>query len=167
MEKYMLKDGIFYDYDFTNNVLSDKFTCASIYGMAMGILTDEQAKAIKDNFHRLETPYGVAVTEKMYDKGTYHYQWQYPNGWAPMQSLAINAFLNYGYVEDAKRVAQKYVNLVETNFEKTNNLWEKYNVVTGGVDIEDECSAGHQVMPAMMGWTSGVYLEALNVVENK
>ena len=165
MEKYMLKDGIFYDYDFTNDKISDKFTYAGIYGMAMGVISESQAKAVKDNFYRIETEYGVAATEKMYDKGIYHYQWQYPNGWAPTQSLAINAFLNYGYIDDAKRIAQKYVNLVETNFEKTNNLWEKYNVVTGGVDVEDECSQRHQTMPPMMGWTSGVYIEALSVLE--
>lgn len=163
MIKYMLKDGIFFDYDFTNDVISDKFTCASLYPMFVGMVDSEQAKTLVENFYRLETEFGVAATEKRYDSETYHYQWQYPNGWAPMQSIAINAFLNYGYKQDAKRVAEKYVKLVENNFEKTNNLWEKYNVVTGGIDIEDESSERHAIMPPMMGWTAGVYLEALDI----
>lgn len=166
MTKYMLNDGIFFDYDFTNDVISDKFTCASLYPMFVGMLDEEQAQILVKNFCRLETEFGVAVTEMMYDSDKYHYQWQYPNGWAPMQSIAINAFLNYGYKQDAKRVADKYVKLVEKNFEKTNNLWEKYNVVTGGIDVEDESSERHAIMPPMMGWTAGVYLEALEVSQN-
>ncbi|MCQ2455474.1 MAG: alpha,alpha-trehalase [Clostridia bacterium] len=167
MTKYMLKDGIFYDYDFTNDKISDKFTCASIYPMTVGMLSKEQAEILKDNIPRLETEFGLAVTEKMYDADKYSFQWQYPNGWAPMYSLAINALDKYGYTADAKRIAQKYVDLIERNFEKTNNLWEKYNVVTGGIDVEDESSDGHKTMPPMMGWTAGVYIEASAYLETR
>lgn len=161
MNKYLLKDGVFYDYDFTNKVLSDKFTCASIYPMMVGMLTDEQAEILKNNIPRLETEYGLAVTEKEYDADKYSYQWQYPNGWAPMYSIAINALNRYGFYDDAKRIAKKYVNLIEENFKKTNNLWEKYNVKTGGVDVKLESSN----MPPMMGWTAGVYIEASNYLD--
>lgn len=166
MTKYMLKDGIFFDYDFTNDVISEKFTCASYYPMLVGMLSNEQAKLLKDNLYRIETDYGIAVTEKMYNANEYHYQWQYPNGWAPMQSIIIQGLNRYGYRKDAVRVAQKYVNLVEKNFVDTHNLWEKYNVVTGGIDIEDECSVRHKKMPPMMGWTAGVYLEAADLLAN-
>lgn len=161
MNKYLLKDGIFYDYDFKNDVISDKFTCASIYPMTVGMLTDEQAEILKNNIPRLETEYGLAVTEKEYDADKYSYQWQYPNGWAPMYSIAINALNRYGFYDDAKRIAKKYVNLIEENFQKTNNLWEKYNVKTGGVDVKLESSN----MPPMMGWTAGVYIEASNYLD--
>ncbi|MBQ9354266.1 MAG: alpha,alpha-trehalase [Clostridia bacterium] len=161
MNKYLLKDGIFYDYDFKNDVISDKFTCASIYPMMVGMLTDEQAEILKNNIPRLETEYGLAVTEKEYDADKYSYQWQYPNGWAPMYSIAINALNRYGFYDDAKRIAKKYVNLIEENFQKTNNLWEKYNVKTGGVDVKLESSN----MPPMMGWTAGVYIEASNYLD--
>ncbi len=165
MTKYMLKDNIFYDYDFTNKVISDKFSCASYYGMAVGMLNDVQAKALADNLHRIETDYGIAVTENWYDKDVYHYQWQYPNGWAPMQNLVMQGLMKYGYTEDAKRVARKYADLVERNFEANGNLWEKYNVVTGGIDIADESSDRHATMPPMMGWTAGVYIEACELLK--
>ena len=165
MEKYMLKDGIFYDYDFKNDVISDKFTCASYYAMAIGMLNDSQAKILVDNLYRLETDYGIATTEKMYDSDLYTYQWQYPNGWAPMQNLVMQGLLKYGFNDDAKRVAQKYIKLIEKNFEESENLWEKYNVVTGGIDIADESSEGHKKMPSMMGWTAGAYIEACEIVK--
>jgi alpha,alpha-trehalase len=66
--------------------------------------------------------------------------------------VVFKALLNYGYEAEAKRVAEKYVTLVEMNFEETGNLWEKYNGLTGKV-ASDEYEA-----PPMMGWTSGVYI---------
>ncbi|HCH28379.1 MAG TPA: alpha,alpha-trehalase [Ruminococcaceae bacterium] len=164
MEKYMLKDGIFYDYDFRNGEISDKFTCASYYVAVAGLASKEQAKALKDNLFRIETDYGVAVTEKIYDGGKNSYQWQYPNGWAPLHNIVYRAMLNYGFSEDAKRIARKYANLVETNFEKTGNLWEKYNVVTGGNDVKAEKTNSGADMPAMMGWTAGAYIEAKKII---
>lgn len=164
MEKYMLKDGIFYDYDLKNNALSDKFTCASYFVATVRMASPEQAKALKDNLYRLETEFGILTTEKAYDKDKYRYQWQYPNGWAPLHNIVYRALLNYGYTEDAKRVAGKYRSLVERNFEKTGNLWEKYNVFTGGTDVEAEKTNSGKDMPAMMGWTAGVYIEALKII---
>lgn len=165
MTKYMLKDGIFFDYDFTNGVISDKFTCASIYPMTVGMLSEEQAKILQENIPRLETEYGLAATEKRYHQGIYAFQWQYPNGWAPMYSIVLNALDRYGYVDDARRIARKYTDLIETNFEKTQNLWEKYNVLTGGIDVEDESSDRHATMPPMIGWTAGVYIECATYLE--
>lgn len=43
---------------------------------------------------------------------------------------------------------------MEKVFEETGNLWEKYNVVEGNINVSNEYE-----MPAMMGWTAGVYLE--------
>ena len=164
MRRYMLKDGIYYDYDFKNGKISDQFTCASIYPMFIGLLHEDEAKPIVDDLHRLETEYGIADSEKQAPE--YQYQWQYPNGWAPHQNIVMQGLIRYGYADDALRVAQKYVRLVDENFKKTDNLWEKYNVVTGGIDVADEGSERHSTLPPMMGWTAGVYLEALQFSEN-
>ena len=57
--------------------------------------------------------------------------------------------------EEAKRLAQKYVSLVEKVFDETDNIWEKYNVVEGNINVSNEYK-----MPAMMGWSAGTYLAA-------
>lgn len=165
MEKYMLKDGIFYDYDFKNGVISDMFTCASYYPAMVGMVSNEQAKALKEGLCRIETEYGVATTEKDHGEGKYCFQWQYPNGWAPLFTVVCRALLNYGFTDDAKRVAGKYVKLVDENYEKTGNLWEKYNVVTGGTDVKAEKTNSGGDMPAMMGWTAGAYIECKKIVD--
>ncbi len=53
------------------------------------------------------------------------------------------------------RIAKSFVNTVENSFEKTENFWEKYNVLTGTVDARSENSVN--LMPVMLGWTFGVY----------
>ena len=54
--------------------------------------------------------------------------------------------------EEAKRIGEKYIALVDHCLQTTGNLWEKYNVVDGNVEVVDEYK-----MPAMLGWTFGVY----------
>ena len=99
---------------------------------------------------RIERAYGVVSSEKCDLPGTY--QWGHPNGWPPMQRIMVQGLLNYGYREEAMRIAEKYVELVERCFEQTGHLWEKYNVENGTVQVVDEYK-----MPAMLGWTMGVY----------
>ena len=59
-------------------------------------------------------------------------------------------------------VAEKYTSLVDKVFESTGNLWEKYNVAEGSLNVNHESK---KKMPAMMGWSAGVYLAALNYIE--
>ena len=42
--------------------------------------------------------------------------------------------------------------LIDESFEKTGNLWEKYNGLNGSVANEDYNA------PKMMGWTAGMYM---------
>ena len=67
----------------------------------------------------------------------------------------------YGYREEAHRIANKYVTLVDKVFAETGNLWEKYNVVEGNINVSNEYK-----MPAMMGWSAGTYLAALEYLKN-
>lgn len=164
MNRYMCKDGIFYDCNFKTGKISDMFTCASFYPMFTGMVTENQAKALKDNLYRLEAEYGVTVNERKDEK--YSYQWQYPNGWAPHQNIVMQGLLKYGFTDDALRIAEKYTALVEKNFKEKHNLWEKYNAVTGGIDVSDESPDRESKVPPMMGWSAGAYMEALYIKEH-
>ena len=56
-----------------------------------------------------------------------------------------------------------HVDLVESNYETTGHLWEKYNVVDGSVLVSQERLASE--MPPMMGWSAGVYLYMKAVIK--
>ena len=84
-----------------------------------------------------------------------------PNAWPPLQTAAIMGLLRYGYTTEAKRLAEKYVLTCARNLETTGKLWEKYNALTGNIDVADEYK-----MPQMMGWTAGGFLHAAEVLES-
>ncbi len=153
------EEGLILDYNFDKDKKSSVFSAATLYALFSGVATKEQAEAIVKNLHRLEAPYGILTCEKNDFPGSY--QWDYPNGWACIQYIAIMGLDKYGYKEEAKRIAEKYLKLVEKVFSATGNLWEKYNVVEGNINVTNEYG-----LPPMMGWSAGVYLAASKYIEN-
>ncbi|KAF7594604.1 alpha,alpha-trehalase nth1 [Aspergillus hancockii] len=56
-------------------------------------------------------------------------QWDYPYGWAPHQMLAWRGLMNYGYQEEAQRLAYKWVHMMTKAFVEFNGVVvEKYDV---------------------------------------
>ena len=157
MNKYLLNDGLFFDYNFVKNEHSSVFSVASIYPLFAKAATQEQAGTLVKNLHRLEEAHGISTSEKNDIPGLY--QWGYPNGWPCLQYITFTGLDNYGYREDALRVAKKYVALVDKVFAETDNLWEKYNVVKGNIEVTNEYK-----MPAMMGWSAGAYTSAKHFI---
>ncbi len=150
------KMGMFADYDFVNKKSSDFVSCASFYAMFTGLCTETQAAKTVKLLDKLEQEFGVACCEKRDD--LMDLQWDYPHGWACLHHVIISGLKRYGYIDDARRIAKKYCETVERNFEITNNIWEKYNVVTGEVSRTKE----NMIPTSMMGWSAGIYLYALS-----
>lgn len=148
----MFDGAVFRDYDSRNDKLSPIFSAASFYPLWAGLATEEQAKSTVENLFWIECEYGISPCEKGIRK--VNYQWDYPNGWAPIQYAVAYALFNCGYAADAERVAKKYVCAAEEQYRKTGTLWEKYNVSDGTINVVDEYK-----MPEMLGWTAGVYVD--------
>ncbi len=144
-------DGLLMDYNFVTGRHSQIFSAAAFYPLFVGMATPEQAAAIVQNLPRLEAAHGILTCEANQAPG--NFQWDYPNGWACLQYIAMMGLSRYGYTEDARRIGQKYLNLVDTMYLETGNLWEKYNVVEGNIHVTNEYG-----LPPMMGWSAGVYL---------
>lgn len=146
--------GCYTDYDWKNRQPGDLVTCAALYPLVAGLATPPQAAQVAAKMRAvLECPHGLATCESR--PHPFAYQWDYPNAWPPLQLLAIQALDRYGFKTDARRVAEKYVQTVTRNFAQTGDLWEKYNALTGTIEVKDEYQ-----MPRMMGWTAGVFLFA-------
>ena len=77
-----------------------------------------------------------------------------------MQYLIVYGLDNYGYYEDAVRIATKYVRSIEKIYEETGTLWEKYNVTDASLNVTDEYK-----MPEYMSWTAGVYLDLKHYIK--
>lgn len=146
------KSGAFCDYNFETGKQADIISAAQFYPFFSGVCTKEEAERTVELLSEIEAEFGVACCEKRED--LYGLQWDYPNGWACLQYIAVHGLLRYGYRKEALRIAEKYKRLVEKVFEETGKLWEKYDVTTGTVSHNKEYET-----PAMMGWTAGVYID--------
>ncbi len=143
--------GAFSDYNFVEKRTSSFISLAMLYPLFTGVATGEQAERTLGNLSKIELPYGLSSCEKRDD--LLNVQWDYPHVWPPLQMIAAKALLRYGYEEVARRVAKKYLDVVEMNFERHERLWEKYDGLDGEIAITKEYPT-----PPMMGWSAATYL---------
>ncbi len=142
--------GVFYDYSYAEDALSEIKSCAAFYPYFVGMIHCEQSQA-DELLNSLELDYGVQSTSSNYELGSY--QWGKINGWACLQLVVVEALEKSGLRQDGDRIRGKFLSLVESVFEKTGRLWEKYNVAMGDAEAVSEYGT-----PEMMGWTAGVYM---------
>ena len=140
------KDDLFLDYNVKTKKFSEYKSLASIYPMYAKLATKEQAKKTVRFILATELEYGFAAGE---NKTVWRMQWDYPKIWAPLQVILYKSLINYGYTDIANRVATKYINLIETQYAITGELWEKYDGITGNPPLS-ACP--------MTGWTAGAYI---------
>ena len=81
-------------------------------------------------------------------------QWDSPNGWAPLQWVAVKGLENYGLKKEAKDIAGRWVALNEKVYANTGKMMEKYNVVNAAMGA----GGGEYKSQDGFGWTNGVYL---------
>lgn len=143
--------GAFFDYDFVNKKQGKLLSVATYYPLFVGLATAGQAERIVKTLDKLEQKYGIAASE--YTDDILNLQWDYPNGWPCLQFIAVKGLFKYGYENEAKRIAQKYIDVVDRNFERTHQLWEKYDILSGEISVSKEYKT-----PPMLGWTGGTYL---------
>lgn len=172
--------GAWFDYDHIRGRRSEVWSAATFQPLWTGLATEAQAAAVVRNaLPRLEFAHGVASVAP--GPRPSPFQWDHPNGWPCIQHLVYRGLARYGYAVEARRVAEKYVASVMLAFAETGDLWEKYNVLDGShrtvgeagylinpVNLADGSahSGAEEIPPAMMGWTAGVFLDAVDFLEN-
>jgi len=148
------KEKMFYfDYDFKKSELKQIYSLAALYPLYMGIASLEQAESVANNVKSLFLKAGGLVTTL----NKTSQQWDSPNGWAPLQYLAVVGLRRYGYNDLANEITKKWLALNEDVYQKTGKMLEKYNVV----DIDLEAGGGEYPLQDGFGWTNGVYLSFL------
>lgn len=152
--------GYYFDYDWAHGRPGRVVSAAPFFALWAGVCSEAQAAALVRNLPLVERAHGLITCAEGSNTSVNTYQWDAPNGWPPIQTAAILGLLRYGYTAEAKRVAEKFILTCARNLERTGKLWEKYNVLTGGIDVADEYK-----MPQMMGWTAGGFLHAAEVLE--
>lgn len=151
------KVGYFFDYDFVNKRMSHLITIAGCYPMNVGIATREQAEKINAVIEKvLQKKYGVSQSVRF----VHNLQWDWPNGWAPLQLRVVEGLMRYGYNRLALRLVKKWLYLNIEIFKKTGKLWEKYDVVHGQIGMPDKYPTPHG-----FAWTNACFLILAGIMD--
>lgn len=138
----------YFDFDWKDEACTDVWSIAGAYPLFTGLTNEEQADVIA---HALEKKFlkegGLVST--LHSTGQ---QWDYPNGWAPLQWVAVQGLMNYGHTPLAKTIAKRWLKLNESVFNRTGKMMEKYNVC----DLSLEAGGGEYPLQDGFGWTNGV-----------
>ncbi|MEI7473826.1 MAG: trehalase family glycosidase [bacterium] len=165
INKYLWNEseGLYFDYDLIKQKHSDFKSSAGFMPLKMKVAGKLQAEKVRKNIvEKFETDNGVVSSYGIYEQSSYckepsEYQWDSPNGWAPIQFITVYGLLNYGYEEDAKRIAKKWLDFNTRIFLTTGSMFEKYNVIQGSAKAETSYP-----QQTGFGWTNGVYLDFLS-----
>ncbi len=141
--------GIYRDYDWTALRQLPVESAATFYPLFTELADQDQAAAVAATAERdLLAAGGIVTTRNATGE-----QWDAPNGWPPLQWVAIAGLRNYQLDALAARIACRWLDTVGRSYRETGKLFEKYDVVdahSGGG------GGGEYPLQDGFGWTNGV-----------
>src|SRR5690606_30627981 len=98
-------------------------------------------------------PGGISTTE-LSGSGQ---QWDRPNGWAPLQWMAIRGFIQYDQIDLANEIRDNWLLIVAELYERESKLVEKYILRP----TTEHAKGGEYPLQDGFGWTNGVTYKLL------
>lgn len=146
--------GYFYDVRWaTGERVTDRPSLAAAAPLYFGIATAEQAAGVADRLQRdFLKPGGFTTTRIRSGQ-----QWDAPNGWPPLQWLAIEGARRYGHTALADTARTRWLTLNRRVYNATGKLTETYDVW----DLSKKAGGGQYPTQDGFGWTNGVALRLL------
>ena len=154
--------GFYFDYHFPTEKRRRYEFATTFYPLWTGIASAQQAERIVNNLSKFEAPGGVRTSTV-----TSGNQWDDPMGWAPLQLIAVEGLRRYGYATEAKRLARRFVTMVVEDFERCGNLVEKYHLENCSSKVSGEIEYGYSSNEVGFGWTNGVVLAFLKLLDER
>jgi alpha,alpha-trehalase len=148
--------GVFLDYHRSAGTRLPGLSAATLYPLFVGLATPAQAHRVAAAVRReLLRPGGLVTTPVT----SGHEQWDAPNGWAPLQWIAIAGLRRYGEENLAAVIACRFMASVEGVYRSAGKLVEKYDVV----NIGRGGGGGEYPLQDGFGWTNGVMRHLLTL----
>ncbi|WP_126877160.1 alpha,alpha-trehalase TreA [Paraburkholderia kururiensis] len=148
--------GYYGDYDWQLGKPRDNQTAAMLYPLFAGAAWPDRAqKTIQAARNVLVQPGGLVTTT--WNTGQ---QWDAPNGWAPLQWIAIQGMKRYGASDTAQQIGLRFLSDVKGVYASQQKLVEKYVVEGAGTGGG---GGGEYPLQDGFGWTNGVTLKLLDL----
>ncbi|MBD1874058.1 alpha,alpha-trehalase [Nodosilinea sp. FACHB-131] len=164
IDRYLWSEntGFYLDYNFRERCHCRYEYATAFYPLWSGAASPEQAQRLVDNLPDFEAAGGFKTSNVVSGN-----QWDAPFGWAPFQYFVVKGLLRYGYKAEALRLAEKFVSMLVKDFERCGVLLEKYNIETCTGEVSNDIKFGYSTNEVGFGWTNGVFLELLAVLEEQ
>jgi len=159
MNKLMWSElrGLYYDYNFVKEHRGSVSSLAAFYPMWAGLVDEKQAARLVNSLKKFEQRGGLSTTDAMQVgdlvPGAMPAQWAYPNGWAPLHFIVVKGLQRYGYHEEARKIANRWLKTNLDWFNKHHVFLEKYNVAQPGKPP----AKGVYPSQTGFGWTNAVF----------
>ena len=145
------EQGFFFDVRWRSGErVTDRPTLAAAVPLYFGLATPEQARSVAARLERDFLRAGGFVTTTIASGQ----QWDAPNGWPPLQWLAMEGVRRYGHARLADTARSRWLALNRRTYAATGKMTEKYDVV----DPAREAGGGEYPTQDGFGWTNGVAL---------
>lgn len=132
-------------------------SAAMLFPLFVGAATQQQANQTAEIVKKELLQKGGITTTPIYSGQ----QWDAPNGWAPLQWVAVKGLERYGQVELAREIAKRWVKTCDTIYEAKGKFVEKYNVY----EPENLSKGGEYDVQDGFGWSNGVYLAMVDFLK--
>ncbi|HEX9959021.1 MAG TPA: trehalase family glycosidase, partial [Fibrella sp.] len=143
----------FFDYDFVARKQATVYSLAAVYPLFVKLATPAQATAVARKLEQsFLKPGGLTTT--LVRTGE---QWDAPNGWAPLQWLAIHGLRQYKQEALANKIKTNWVNENLRVYKASGKMVEKYDVISTAA-----AKGGEYPNQDGFGWTNGVLLRLLS-----
>ena len=141
--------GFFYDVRWrTGERVTDRPTLAAVTPLYFELATPEQGRIVAARLERdFLRPGGLVATLDASGQ-----QWDAPNGWAPLEWMAIEGMRRYARADVADTVQARWLELNRRTYRATGRMVEKYDVV----DLGRPAGGGEYPTQDGFGWTNGV-----------
>jgi alpha,alpha-trehalase len=140
--------GAYLDYRWTRRERVARISAATLYPLFVGLASPAQAAAVAGAVRENLLKSGGVVTTPL-DTGQ---QWDSPNGWAPLQWIAIDGLRRNAEPQLAATIACRWMAGVNRLYRDSGKLVEKYDVVSTG----RRGGGGEYPTQDGFGWTNGV-----------
>jgi alpha,alpha-trehalase len=156
IERYLYSEsaGHYADYDIELGAVRDDVTAAALYPLFVGVARRQRAQETAETVGAALLEAGGLSTSSV-DTGE---QWDAPNGWAPLQWIAVRGLERYGAQALAREVGTRFLANVEGVYAAEGKLVEKYDVEAGATGG----GGGEYPLQDGFGWTNGVTLLLLD-----
>lgn len=147
----------FQDIDLRSGAGTGAISAAVFYPLFVGAATADQAAfTVEHHLPQLLETGGLLTTPIKSGQ-----QWDAPNGWAPLQWIAVMGLDRYGFKKEARDLSTRWIRTCDIIYNARGKFVEKYNVV----EPENLSKGGEYDVQDGFGWSNGVYIAMLEYLK--